>query len=140
MLVDDVDPLMLAAVARQPFDLPPLAVLRNVIAETMEGLSPEEREREAIRQRLVYSVPELRATMLDEMNRNIDMIADGLAARLRRDPGDFEIRVFAGAVVGGIHAVVSEQQLTDFGSGRVQQQGSLAVRAITFIEQGMPLS
>jgi hypothetical protein len=120
---------MLAAVARQPTDLPPLAVLRNAVLETMALLTPEDRERELLRHRLVYTVPELRIALFDEMNRNVDLIADGLAERLGRSSDDFEVRVFAEAVTGAMHAVIGP----DFDYKE-------SVRALDFIERGMPFS
>lgn len=128
VLADDIDPMMLAAVARQPSDLTPLAVLRNAIVETMAALSVEDRERESARQRLMFAVPELRLALFDELNRNVDLIANGLAGRFGRSPGDFEMRVFAGAVTGALHASIDDTR--DF---------SRAIEAIDFLEKGMPL-
>ena len=128
VLADDIDPMMLAAVARQPAGMAPLAVLRNAIVETMAALTPEDREREQVRHQLVYSVPELRSALFDEMNRNIDLIADGLSGRFGRRPDDFEVRVFAGAVTGAIHAVIEQGQ--DY---------SRSIEAIDLLERGMPL-
>jgi AcrR family transcriptional regulator len=129
VLYDDIDPMMLAAMKRQPAGLHPLEVLRNVIEETLARLTPADRERERVRQGFVYSVPELRATLYGELNRNIDMIAEGMAERFGRSPDDFEVRVFAGAVTGAIHAVIHPED--DY----VQ-----AVHAIEFLQKGMPLS
>jgi AcrR family transcriptional regulator len=128
VLADDVDPLMLAAVARQPAGMQPLAVLRNAIIETMAELSDTDRARESDRHGLVYSVPELRAALFDEMNRNVDLIASGLAARIGRRPDDFEVRVFAGAVTGAIFAIMGEG--VDY---------ARSVDAIDFLAKGMPL-
>lgn len=128
VLADDIDPMILVAVARQPSDLAPLAVLRNAIVETMTALSVEDRERESARQRLMFAVPELRLALFDELNRNVDLIANGLAGRFGRSPGDFEMRVFAGAVTGALHASIDDTR--DF---------SRAIEAIDFLEKGMPL-
>jgi AcrR family transcriptional regulator len=128
VLADDIDPLILAAVARQPAGMAPLAVLRNAIVETMAALTAEDRERESVRQRLMFAVPELRAALFDEMNRNIDMIAGGLAGRFGRSPDEFEMRVFAGAVTGALHASIDDSR--DY---------SRSIEAIEFLEKGMPL-
>lgn len=128
VLADDVDPIMLAAVARQPAGMEPLEVLRNAILETMTELTAADRARESVRHRLIYSEPELRSALFDEMNRNVDLIAGGLADRIGRRPDDFEVRVFAGAVTGAIFAIMGEG--TDY---------ARSVDALDFLRKGMPL-
>jgi len=85
--------------------------------------------RQTTRWVLTSTVPEPRIALFDVMNRNVDLIADGLADRLGRSSDDFELRVFGGAVTGAMHAVPGPDY--DY---------SQSVRAIEFIERGMPLT
>jgi len=61
-------------------------------------------------------------------DRNIDLIASGLARRFGRSPDEFEMRVFAGAVTGAQHASIDDTR--DY---------SRSIEAIDFLERGMPL-
>ncbi len=130
VLADDLDPILLAALAAQPPDLPPMVALRNAVLRTWQALTPEDFEREQERQRLIFSVPELRAAILLQLYSSIDMVAGAVAERLGRDPAEFEIKVFAGAVAG---AVMGGASGPNGGIGN-------AVKAIEFLEQGLPLT
>lgn len=127
VLTDDLDPIMIAALA-QPADVPPLRALRQAIEAVYGSLSKEDREFERSRQRLILSVPELRATIMLELARSINLLAGALAERTGRTAEDFEVRVLAGAVAGAAIAVMED--LDDFG---------VISRAIKFLEDGMPL-
>jgi len=130
VLADDLDPILLAALAAQPADLPPMVALRQAVNSTWQALSSEDFEREQERQRLVFSVPELRAAILLALYKSIGMIAVAIAERSGRSPEDFEVRVFAGAVAG---AVMGASGGPNGGIGN-------AVKAIEFLEQGLPLA
>ena len=130
VLAADLDPILLAALAAQPPDLPPMVALRNAVLRTWQALTPEDFEREQERQRLIFSVPELRAAILLQLYSSIDMVAGAVAERLGRDPAEFEIKVFAGAVAG---AVMGGASGPNGGIGN-------AVKAIEFLEQGLPLT
>ena len=130
VLADDLDPILLAALASQPTELPPLVALRRAVHSTLQALTPEDVEREQERQRLIFAVPELRAAILMQLYSSIDMIAGAVALRLGRSPDEFEIKVFAGAVAG---AVMGGASGPNGGIGN-------AVKAIELLEQGLPLS
>jgi hypothetical protein len=86
------------------------------------------------RGRLLFSVPELRQAAINEMIRSGQMVADEMAVRLGRPPDDFELRVFAGAVMGGLLAAL----IPMLESGSVDMMTQLD-RAFAFLEKGMPL-
>ena len=130
VLADDLDPILLAALAAQPPELPPLVALRRAVEGTYRELTTSELEREDERQQLLFAVPELRAAIMRQLYSSIDMIAGAIAQRLGRSPDDFEIKVFAGAVTG---AVMGGASGPDGGIGN-------AVRAIELLEQGLPLT
>lgn len=128
VLTDDLDPIMLAAVRAQPADVPPLRAFRQAIEAVYDSLPAEDWEFERTRQRLILSVPELRATIMLELARSIDLLAGALAERTGRTAQDFEVRVLAGAVAGAFIAVMED--LDDF---------RVISRALEFLEDGMPL-
>jgi AcrR family transcriptional regulator len=131
LLADDMDPVMLEALARQPADLSPVAAVRKAAEETFATMSEDQWEVERTRQRLIFSIPEIKAAHYDEYYRTIRMLAEALSRRLGRDRDDFELRVFAGALTGAIMGVVEQNEpfsLDDM------------FRALDFLEKGMPLS
>ena len=130
LLADDMDPLIMDALAAQPPDLSPLQALRRAYQVTMDNMSEDQREFEDARQRLMFSIPELKAAMYDEYNRTITSIAEAIGARIGRDAEDFELQVFAGALAGAIMAAY------DPGPGGPDT----IYRALDFIDAGMPLT
>jgi AcrR family transcriptional regulator len=130
VLADDLDPILFAALAALPPELPPLVALRRAVEVTYREMAASEVEREDERQQLLFAVPELRAAIMRQLYSSIDMIAGAIAQRLGRSPDDFEIKVFAGAVTG---AVMGGASGPDGGIGN-------AVKAIELLEQGLPLT
>jgi AcrR family transcriptional regulator len=130
LLADDQDPVMLAALERQPAELSPMAAVRRAAEETFAAMSEDQWEVERTRQRLIFSIPEIKAATYDEYHRTIRIFTEALSRRLGRDRDDFELRVFAGALTGAIMGVVNEEPL------------SIAdmFRALDFLEKGMPLT
>lgn len=129
ILIDDLDPPMLAAIAAQPPDVPPLTACRRAFEEVLSSLTPAETAAERTRQRLLFTVPELRSAMLGELTRSIGILADAIGARVGRPVDDFEVRVFAGALAGAVLGAAGDDppELATF------------LRAIEFLERGMPL-
>ncbi|SNT58174.1 DNA-binding transcriptional regulator, AcrR family [Asanoa hainanensis] len=129
VLVDDLDPIMIRSFQEQPADLPVLTALRRSMERAFTDMSPEQFDREQARQKLIRSVPELRAAQLDELQRTIKMLADGVAERLGRPAGDIESRAFAGAVVGTILGVLDDEHVFS-----LDRMG----RALDLFEAGFP--
>jgi AcrR family transcriptional regulator len=130
LLADDMDPAFLAALAAQPADLPPLRAIRRAYQVTIDNMSEDQRQFEDTRQRLMFSIPELKAAMFDEYYRTITSIAEAIGARTGRDAEDFELQVFAGALAGAIMAAY------DPGPGAADT----VYRALDFVDAGMPLT
>ena len=130
LLADDLDPVLLQELDKQPRQLSPIEAFRRAYTATIASLSAEEQEFEQARQRLIFSIPELKAAQYDEYFRTIRMTADALARRLGRDPNDFEIRAFAGAMTGALLAVIDEVPIPD----------ETVYRALDFLEKGLPLT
>jgi AcrR family transcriptional regulator len=121
LMADDLDPVLLDALIRQPAELSPIQALRRAFKFTLETMSEEEWEFERTRQRLIFSIPELKAAQLDEFFRTIRMTTEALAQRLGRDADDFELRAFTGAVIGAMVGVMDRPPGSLAVGGRAQE-------------------
>jgi AcrR family transcriptional regulator len=129
LLADDLDPVILAALEAQPSDLSPTEAIRRAYAAAMAGLSAEQLEFENTRQRLMFSIPELKAAMYDEYYRTINVMAEAIGHRIGRPASDFEVRVFVGALTGAMMAAFDS----------APQTADTIYRALDFVDAGMPL-
>jgi AcrR family transcriptional regulator len=129
LLADDLDPLILAALDAQPPDLPPTQAIRRAYAAAMARLPAEQLEFENTRQRLMFSIPELKAAMYDEYYRTINVMADAIGRRIGRPASDFEVRVFVGALTGAMMAAFDG----------APQTAETIHRALDFVDAGMRL-
>jgi AcrR family transcriptional regulator len=130
LLADDLDPLILAALDAQPPDLPPTQAIRRAYAAAMARLEAEQLEFENTRQRLMFSIPELKAAMYDEYYRTINVMAEAIGRRIGRPASDFEVRVFVGALTGAMMAAFDSAPAA----------ADTIYRALDFVDAGMPLS
>jgi AcrR family transcriptional regulator len=130
LLADDLDPLILAALEAQPSDLPPTQAIRRAYEAVMARLPAEQLEFENTRQRLMFSIPELKAAMYDEYYRTITVMAEAIGHRIGRPARDFEVRVFVGALTGAMMAAFDN----------APQTADTIYRALDFVDAGMPLS
>jgi len=129
LMADDLDRVTIEALARQPADLSPLQAFRGAFDITMKIVSNDGWELERTRQRLVFSIPELKAAQFDAYGRIIRLLTEAECRRTGREGDDFEVRVFFGVLAGALMAVI------DHSPGAVDQ----LYRALDFIEAGMPL-
>ena len=130
LLADDLDPLILAALDAQPPDLSPTQAIRRAYAAAMARLPAEQLEFENTRQRLMFSIPELKAAMYDEYYRTVNVMAEAIGRRIGRPASDFEVRVFVGALTGAMMAAFDS----------APQTADTIYRALDFVDAGMPLS
>lgn len=134
VLQDDYDPLLIAAFQAQPPDLPLVKALRNAMRDVFSSIPADELAREIERGRLIVSVPELRARMLAQITDMIEMFAEIVAERVGRPPDDFEVRNFAGALIGmalGIELTYRADPTVDY--------LELFDRGLAHLEAGLPL-
>ncbi|MGD0408355.1 MAG: TetR family transcriptional regulator [Candidatus Limnocylindrales bacterium] len=131
---DALDPAVMASWRSQPPEMAPIPAIRRAMIEVFGSLTPDQVAEMMDRGRLLFSVPELRQAAINEMIRSGQMVADEMAVRLGRPPDDFELRVFAGAVMGGLLAAL----IPMLESGSVDMMTQLD-RAFAFLEKGMPL-
>ncbi|MCF6422091.1 MULTISPECIES: TetR family transcriptional regulator [Amycolatopsis] len=133
VLYDRLDPVLMRAFVEQPAELTPLQAVRAACAQVFARLDAEESELERARQRLVFSVPELRNRMIEHIAAGLGMLAEAAAERAGRDPGDFTVRVWSGAVIGVVFAAYfsaaeAPENLVD-----------VIDKAVTLLEDGLPL-
>ncbi len=103
---DDYDPMIVEAFKAEPAELSPIAALRSAVRAVFAELPDEDIAMMRERHELTRAVPELRAAMLEELARNIQMIAEVVAERVGRPADDLAVRTFAGAMVGGLMAAM----------------------------------
>jgi AcrR family transcriptional regulator len=130
VLQDDYDAPLLAAFHAQASDVPPLKALRNAIADVFSSMPEDEQAQETERIRIIMAVPELRARMLAQGAEMIQMLSEAVAERVGRQADDFEVRTFAGALIGVALAVIE-----DAGDNYLEQFS----RALVLLEAGLPI-
>jgi AcrR family transcriptional regulator len=130
VLSDDLKPTMLAALAEQPHGIPVLSGLHQAIER---GLGQLERDDEQQRRDLIAAVPELRQAQLDDIRQTVELLAAAAAQRLGRTPGDFEIRVFTGALTGAVLAALGDNPQHPTRVASIRQ-------AIDYLGTGFPLA
>ena len=106
LITNDLDLVTIEALGQQPADMPSLQAFRRALEITFATLSEDEWRFERARLRLVLSIPELKAAQFDEYRRTVARLTEADCRRTRREPDDFEVRVFVGALAGGLMAVL----------------------------------
>lgn len=134
VLHDALDPIMIGALQAQPLELSPIQALRQTLKEVIADLSPEESEREREREALILTVPELRAKSLSSLADAVGMLAQAIGDRVGRKPDDFEVRNFAGVIVGiAISAMYGDPGVS------VQDLMQRMDAGMAHLEAGLPL-
>ncbi len=134
VLFDQLDPVLMRVAAAQPAELSPTAAMRKTLREVFDTLPRDEWERERDRQLLVFNEPELRGAILEQYADGLGMIADVAAQRTGRSPDDFEVRNWAGAVIGVILAAFYRA-----GSDPFKNYIELIDEGFAHLEAGLPL-
>jgi AcrR family transcriptional regulator len=129
LIANDLDLVTVDALANQPRDLSSVQAFRCALETTLATLSKDEWEFERDRQVLVLTIPELLTAQFEEYRRTVAMLAEADCRRLGRDPDDLEVRIFYGALAGGLMAVLD----------RPTDVAKRMYMALDFIEAGMPL-
>ena len=144
VLQDDLDARIAEAFARQPEELSPVAALRGAMREAWASFTPEEWAQVRQGGELSMHVPEIRARAMNEFARAINALAEVLAARTGRDPGDVRVRVLAGAVVGVMMSVFLPPEMGDDVEVNLHEflgpeTVSRLDAALALLEEGLPL-
>ena len=133
VLQDDMDLLWLEVYRAQPPGLGPLAAMRNSLRVALDNLDAADlgQLREAMD--LAMTVPAVRARMLEELSRTMQIIAEAVADRSGKSASDFEVRALAGAVVGIAMAAWFDQP------GNLDAFGDRFERGLALLESGLPI-
>ena len=135
VLYDALDPELMEAFRAQPADRSPIQALRGAMWQTLGELPAEALAMQQERDTLIRSVPELRARMLDEFAKNLQLFAEIVAERVGRRPDDPAVRTVAGAVIGlGISAWYTAGDHASLKDYLAVMDASLAL-----LEAGLPL-
>lgn len=129
LIANDLDQVTVDALAKQPPELSSVQAFRCALETTLATLSKDEWEFERDRQLMVLTIPELLTAQFDEYRRTVARLAEADCGRLGRDPDDLEVRIFYGALAGGLMAVLD----------RPTDVAKRMYLALDFIEAGMPL-
>ena len=129
LMADNLDLVTIEALEQQPAEMSTLQAFRRALEITVATLSEGRWRLERARLRMVLSVPELKATQFAEYRRTAAALAEADCRRTGREPDDFEVRVFVGALAGGLMSVL------DSAPGLLERM----YRALDFMEAGMPL-
>ncbi len=91
---------------RQPAELTPIAALRETLKVVVAALPEADMGEDLLAEReiLARQIPQLRARVLDDFLRGIDLLAHGFAKRSGQRADDPAMRVLAGAVTGVLMA------------------------------------
>jgi AcrR family transcriptional regulator len=134
VLYDPFDPVLIEAAVAQSPELSPIGALRATMTFIREQLPAGEWDRERQRQRLVFREPELRSAVMEKFAEGIDLLAGLAARRTGRAVDDFEVRNWAGAVVGVVLAAF-------LGAASDPEADTLVIidQAVAHLDAGLPL-
>lgn len=131
VMLDLYDPMAIAMIKERPKSEPLNVTFRRVL-EGLDAVFERDRELVLARGRLMMDVPELRARLLDELERTQAFIVELLAERTGRKPHDFELRVTARIVIAALYEA-SLEWLHQNGRKRLAE---VANRALDVLESG----
>jgi AcrR family transcriptional regulator len=134
VLQDEYDPVLLEAFKAQPADMSPVRAVREAMRSIFGSLTEEEWTNEMQRQELIAQVPELRASVLQQVARAVEMLAVAAAERAGRRPDDLAVLTFAGAVVGVAMATMGAAT-----AGSTKDFMTLFDAALDHLESGLRL-
>jgi AcrR family transcriptional regulator len=100
VLQDDMELIWIDALRAQPPGMPPIEALRASLHDAFASLTADDLAKIRDTTDLALSVPAVRARMLDEFARTIQVMATAIAERTGRNPDDFEVRTLVGAALG----------------------------------------
>ena len=134
VLFDGMDALIVEAFRDQPHELGEIHALRVALQTVFGRLSTQEAADQRERMDLIFSVRELRATLLEQLVSTMELLRQVLAERTGRQPDDLALRSLAGAVMGVTMAVMVA--LNDDPTANI---GTLLDAALGHLEAGLDL-
>lgn len=134
LLYDPLDPVLFAAFEAQPPELTPIQAIREAIRAVYGAMSAEELAEQWERGMLIFSVPDLRMRMLDDILTPAQQFAELIAKRVGRRADELAVRTFVGALIGAMMAAVLAV-VNDPKEGFIE----LMDASLAYLEAGMPL-
>lgn len=134
VLFDGMDALIVEAFRDQPRELGEIHALRVALRTVFGRLTAQEAADQRERMDLIFSVRELRATLLEQLVSTMELIRKVVAERTGRQPDDLVVRSLAGAVMGVTTAV-----LVALGDDPTANIGALLDEAMGHLEAGLDL-
>lgn len=135
VFADDYDDLIAAAFERQPADISPPRALAAAMREVTASLSKQDLAELWERNKLVFSIPALRAGVANHLEESFVGIREAAARRSGLHPEDFAVRVFVGAMQG-IWTTIYFQ----WGDRRLPEMVEHMASAMELVEDGLSLS
>ena len=129
---DGMDALIVEAFRDQPRELGEIHGLRVALQTVFGRLSTQEAADQRERMDLIFSVRELRATLLEQLVSTMELLRQVLAERTGRQQGDLALRSLAGAVMGVTIAV-----MVSLGDDPTANIGTLLDEALGHLEAGL---
>ncbi len=142
VLQDDLDLLWLEAIREQPPEVGPIAALRAGVHTAFARMGEAEWAQLRETAEVALAVPAVRGRMLEELARTTQALAEAVAERTGRDPGDFAVRALAGAIVGIAMAAwfeVAEDLVDYMDQGRLATFADKFERGLALLEAGLPV-
>jgi AcrR family transcriptional regulator len=107
VLQDDLEPMMVDALERQPPELGLVAAMRAAMRAVSSTLNQEQWDQLRQTAELGMTIPEVRARSLDDFARTIAVMAGAAAKRTGLSPDDLRVRTASGAIFGAILAATA---------------------------------
>ena len=102
VFADEYDPLIAALITAAPAALSPLEAIRHAVVGQLGDVTDEDQAVIRARTRLIMSVPSLRARTYENLNGQIAVFTEPIAARMGREPDDPAVLAFCGGVIGAL--------------------------------------
>ncbi|UPK76129.1 TetR family transcriptional regulator [Nocardioidaceae bacterium SCSIO 66511] len=142
VLYDRIDPLLMASFLDQPAELTPIEAVRAAIRDVNGQLPADESELESMRHQLIFTVPELRARLLERLVDTMALLSDAVAERTGHDRDDLHVQVFTGSVLGAVLAAVYGGADADIDQPPAMLTKAMLDRlddALALLDDGLPL-
>jgi AcrR family transcriptional regulator len=133
VLWDEYDPLTLDLLAARPDEEPPAQTLVAIMREALAGLQRRDPEGLLVKVRLLTSVPELRARLMEQQATGAQLLAAQQAERRGQAVDEIALRVVATALGGAAMVALDLWQTED---GKTDLVG-LVDRAIGALAESM---
>ena len=107
---DPFDETLVSSFHSQAPELSTVQAFRIALHDAFTHTTTDQRTFEEQRHQLIASTPELQARNMNELIRNVDLLAQLIAQRTRQSPDSLGVRTLAGALVGVLISVTMTAQ------------------------------